>query len=34
MTSLAKVRLIYRDQDPIIRFTLLPVSRRSDGQID
>ena len=34
LTNLAKVRLIYSGQDPIIGFTLLPVSRGSEGRLD
>ena len=34
LTNLAKVRLLYRDRDPMVGFTLLPVSRRPDGPAD
>jgi hypothetical protein len=34
LTNLAKVRLIYRDGEPLVGFTLLPVSRRPDGHFD
>jgi hypothetical protein len=31
LTNLAKVRLIYGDRDPIVGFTLLPLSHRREG---
>ena len=34
LTNLAKVRLFYRDRDPMIGFTLLRVPHRPDGQPD
>jgi hypothetical protein len=34
LTNLAKVRLFYRDRDPMIGFTLLRVPHRADGQRD
>jgi hypothetical protein len=34
LTNLAKVRLYYRDRDPIVGFTLLRVPHRADGQVD
>jgi hypothetical protein len=32
LTNLAKVRLLYRDRDPMIGFTLLPVPHSPDGK--
>jgi hypothetical protein len=34
LTNLAKVRLFYRDGEPMVGFTLLPVSRRPEGHYD
>ena len=34
LTNLAKVRLLHRDRDPTIGFTLLRVPHRPDGQRD
>jgi hypothetical protein len=34
LTNLAKVRLYYRDRDPMIGYTLLRVPHRADGERD
>jgi hypothetical protein len=34
LTNLAKVRLFYRDREPMVGFTLLRVPHRPDGQRD